>query len=113
MQKNFATLESIPMTESTTKNKLHRVTLYREQIASTSMYSVYEDGVSSSKPSSMQLVCENYKRTPEAAWAKQSLVDIRVAQNPWKWAHAMEVSVYCDLNDRQYAEYLLRGLYIE
>jgi hypothetical protein len=92
----------------------HRVRMFIDRIEAPNLYSVYNHD--STTPSERDGILDSFKRfsrTREAAWCNQQ-DDIRLdhATDNLTFAYALQIVIYADLTDRQYTDYVLRGLYI-
>ena len=94
---------------------LHRVRMFLDRIDAIDIYSVYDDD--SAQPSERDSIYSSFKRfalTREAAWCnQQENLKLLHAMDNITFAYAVQIVIYADLTDRQYADYILRGLYIE
>jgi len=97
----------------------HRVTLYSENIYvwdALSLYDTYSNMPTprANLPVDDLTVIEYFSHTREAAWAEQQAdIQLILVKDEVKHAYTCEVSICADLTDRQYADYILRGLRIE
>lgn len=93
---------------------LHRVRMYIDRIEALNLYSVYDSD--SNSPSERDSIYSSFKRfsqTREAAWCnQQENLKLLHATDNITFAYALQIVIYADLTDRQYTDYVLRGLYI-
>ena len=93
--------------------KLHRVVMYKDQVNVTAVYNIYDDDSTLTSEEDSVLDCiKRFSKTREAAWANQQDIRLHHCTDKLTYAYAIGVIVYADLNDKQYTDYILRGLYI-
>ncbi len=93
---------------------IHRVCMYRDQVTVTAVYNVYDDDATVTGEEDSVLACiKRFSKTREAAWANQQDIRLHHCTDKLTYAYAIGVEVYADLTDKQYTDYVLRGLYIE